>query len=253
MENIELSIVDIFDILAKRWLVILVSVILCAALAFAYSTFVIVPMYGLNVTFMVNPEFGNAQSTTIVTETQSYTYAKDAIKTYMKLLSNNEFFDLLYERIDGKCVNNYSLGQLKGMISFSSIDDTELFNATIRSSSPEDAYTIALEMQDLAPERMQELRGFEVLKVVDKPQLKNIVVINNNTIKNTFVGAIIGAVLSVLIFIVLKITDVRITDESDIKKAYNIPVLGVIPDFQEVTAEKNEKPLYGGKTGENKQ
>ena len=252
MENIELSLADIFEVLAKRWPIILLSVILCAAIAFSYSLFAVVPMYGLNVTFMVNPEFGNAQSTTIVTETQSYTYAKDAIKTYMRLLSNNEFFDMLYENLDGKCINNYSIGQLKGMISFSSIDETELFNATIRSTNREDAYTIALEMQKLAPQRIQELRGFEVLKVVDRPQLKNISVVNNNTTKNTFVGGIIGAVLSVLLFIIIKLTDVKITDESDIKKAYNIPVLGVIPDFQTVGNDKNSKPLYGGKTGENK-
>ncbi len=252
MENIELSLADIFEVLAKRWPIILLSVILCAAIAFSYSLFAIVPMYGLNVTFMVNPEFGNTQSTTIVTETQSYTYAKDAIKTYMRLLSNNEFFDMLYENLEGKCVNNYSIGQLKGMISFSSIDETELFNATIRSTNKEDAYTIALEMQKLAPQRIQELRGFEVLKVVDRPQLKNISVINNNTTKNTFVGGVIGAVLSVLLFIIIKLTDVKITDESDIKKAYNIPILGVIPDFQTVGNDKSSKPLYGGKTGENK-
>ena len=252
MENIELSLADIFEVLAKRWPIILLSVILCAAIAFSYSLFAIVPMYGLNVTFMVNPEFGNTQSTTIVTETQSYTYAKDAIKTYMRLLSNNEFFDMLHESIDGKCLTDYSIKQLKGMISLSSIDETELFNATIKSASKEDAYTIALEMQKLAPKRIEELRGFEVLKVVDRPQLKNIFVLNNNTVKNTLLGGIIGAVVSMLIFIILKLTDVRINDESDIKKAYNIPVLGVIPDFQSVGVEKNAKPLYGGKTGENK-
>ena len=252
MENIELNLTDIFDVLRKRWPIILLTAILCAAIAFVYSTIAIVPMYGLNVTFMVNPEFGNSQSTTIVTETQSYTYAKDAIKTYMRLLSNNEFFDMLYESVDGKCVNDYSVAQLKGMVSFSSIDETELFNATIKSTSREDAYTIALEMQKLAPQRIQELRGFEVLKVVDRPQLKNISVLNNNTTKNTMLGGIIGAVISVLLFIILKLTDVRINDESDIRKAYNIPILGVIPDFQAVGVEKNSKPLYGGKTGENK-
>ncbi len=252
MENIELNLADIFDVLKKRWPIILLSVILCAAIAFSYSLFAVVPMYGLNVTFMVNPEFGNAQSTTIVTETQSYTYSKDAIKTYMRLLSNNEFFDMLYESIDGKCLTEYSVRQLKGMVSFSSIDETELFNATIKSASKEDAYTIALEMQKLAPKRIEELRGFEVLKVVDRPQLKNIVVLNNNITKNTFIGGIIGAVVSILLFIILKLTDVRINDESDIKKAYNIPVLGVIPEFQSVGTVKNTKPLYGGKTGENK-
>jgi hypothetical protein len=57
---------------------------------------------------------------------------------------------------------------------------------------------------------------------------------------------------AVLLFIIIKLTDVKITDKSDIKKAYNIPVLGVTPDFQTVGNDKNSKPLYGGKTGENK-
>ena len=252
MESVELNLSDIFEVLIKRWWLILICTVLCAAIAFSYSVFAVVPMYGINIQFIVNPQLNTQQSTSIQNEMQSYTYGKESIKTYLTLLKNNDFFDMLYDRLAAQGIYDYSSVKLKSMVSYTSIPDTELFNATVVCEDPNDAFVIAKEFETLAPERIQSLRGFEALKVSDPPKLKNIARVNNNTAKLTLLGALAGAFLSALFFVILKLTDVRITDESDIKKAYDIPILGVIPNFDEVTHGSREKVMYGGKPGENK-
>lgn len=249
MEAIEVSILDILKILLKRWWIILISSVLCAVLLFLHSSFNITPMYGLTVQFYVAPEFGNAQTTTAATAYQTTTYAREALKTYMELLDNDDFFDMLDENLDGKCRIDYKASHLSSMISYSEQSDTDLFVATIVSPYPADAYAVASELANLAPKRIHEIKGFDALKVTNQPKFERIKRINNVTSRNTLVGAFFGAIVSALIIVLFKVFDVRISDENDLTKMYDVPILGVIPNFDEVIKD-NKKSAYGGRYGE---
>ncbi len=249
MEAIEVSIVDILKMLLKRWWIILISSVLCAVALYMYSTLHITPMYGLTVQFYVAPEFGNSQTTTAATAYQTYTYAREALKTYMELLDSGDFFDKLEENLEGKCRVDYRAGNLSSMISYKEESDTDLFNATIVSAYPSDAYAVAVELAALAPERIHEIKGFDALKVTNQPKYERVSRVNNVTSRNTFVGALFGAIVSALILIVIKVFDVRICDENDLIKMYDVPMLGVIPNFDEVIKD-NKKSTYGGRYGE---
>lgn len=252
MDAIELSVVDILHTLLKRWWIILISTLLCAVIMFLYGTFAITPLYGLKIQFYVAPEFGNTQSTTAATAYQTYSYAKEAMRTYMKLLENDEFFYQLAEELEGKCKVEYTSSALDAMISYREVSDTDLFNATVVSAYPGDAYTVATALAELAPKRIHEIKGFEALKVTDKPKYDRIVRVNDVAKRNTMLGALIGAVLSALVIIFIKIFDVRITDESDLIRTYDKPVLGVIPNFDEIIKDNSKRTMmYGGKPGEN--
>lgn len=255
MDNIELSIVDIIKTLLKRWWVILISTILCGAIMFAYSTFAITPLYGSRIQFYVAPEFGNSQATTAITAYQTYTYAKEAILTYMKLLDNDEFFDILESKVDGKCQIRYSSKALSSMISYSDVEDTDLFYATVVSVDPGDAYIIAQELAALAPERIHKIKGFDALKVTDSPNYERVSRVNDVTVRNTLVGLVLGAVISTLALVLVMMFDDRIGDEDDLHKMYeNVPILGVIPNFEDTMSRANKKYgyQYGGKPDENK-
>lgn len=254
MDNIELSIVDIVKVLLKRWWVILISTVLCGALMFAYSTMAITPLYGSRIQFYVAPEFGNSQATTAITAYQTYTYAKEAILTYMKLLDNDEFFDTLEANVDGKCKARYSSKALSSMISYTDVEDTDLFYATVVSTDPGDAYVIAQELAALAPDRIHEIKGFDALKVTDSPNYERVSRVNDVTVRNTVVGIALGAVISTIALILVMMFDDRIGDEEDLHKVYeNVPILGVIPNFEETMSRENRKygNQYGGKPDEN--
>lgn len=255
MDTIELSLIEILQVLLKRWWIILISMVLCAALMFAYCTVAITPMYGIKIQFYVAPEFGNSQITSAVTAYQTSTYAREALTTYMKLLDNNEFYDLLETETNGKCVADYSSRQLSSMISYSDVSDTDLFYATIVSPDPGDAYVIAEELSKLAPDRIREIKGFDALKVTDSPKYDRVSRVNNSTSRNTVIAALLGAVVSALAIVVIKIFDVRISDEEDLHKNYeNVPVLGVIPNFEDISSKSGKKygrySDAGGKYGE---
>ena len=52
--NESLTIQQIFRVLLKKWWIILISVIVCGSVAFAYSTYVVAPQYTSIGTLIVN-------------------------------------------------------------------------------------------------------------------------------------------------------------------------------------------------------
>ncbi len=253
LDTIEIGIVDIFKTILKRWWIVVISTVLCAVAVFVYGTLTTVPLYGLKVQFYISPEFGNAQSTTAVTAYQTYTYAKEAVLTYMALLESDEFYEAMEEDLQGKCRVDYSLSQLNSMISYRNIQDTDLFYATVVSQNPGDAYIIATQLAEMAPDRIRQIKGFDALKVTDNPRLDRVSRVNNNTRRNTIIGGFLGALLSAGIVILIKMFDVRISSEADLNKAYKLPVLAVIPDFNELMRECTLLDIggRGGKVNKN--
>ena len=250
MDSIEVSVIDILKTLLRRWWIIVICAIFCAVALFLYSKFYITPMYGLTTQFYVTPEFGGNTVNSAATATQTQTFAQAETKTYIKLLENADFFDELEENIRSKGLTTYSAGRLSSMISHSELSDTTLFVSTIISAKPQDAYTIATSLAEIAPKRIQEIKGFKALQVTNEPKFERIVRVNDVTRRNTVIGALFGAMVSAFIIIVIKVFDVRIIDESDLARLYSVPILGVIPDFEEVIKD-NKKSGYGGRYGEN--
>lgn len=257
-EAIEISITDILSILIQKWWVIALSIVLCAAVMFIYSVTAITPVYGLGVAFYVSPEFGNAQATTAVTAYQTSTLAKDSIKTYIELLSYPEFFVELEGALEGQCSQDYTAGQLKSMISYSNKEGTDLIDARIVAADKNDVYTIAKELEKSAPARIEGIVGNKALTPSsgldnnDASNYRFISRVNDFTSRNTVLGALIGAIISAIVVILIKMFDVRINEENDLKRSYDIQILGVIPKFEDVLkSNQNKSAFYGGKTGEN--
>ena len=67
-----------------------------------------------------------------------------------------------------------------------------------------------------------------VIKTADDPRLPTDQD-SPNLVLNTLVGALLGIVISLLIFFLREVLDSTVYDEDDIKDAYGYPVIGVIP------------------------
>ncbi len=69
---------------------------------------------------------------------QSINYAKNLVLTYIELLDSNSFYNSVSKELNEK----YTASQLKSMIKFESIEDTEVFKALVNSGSPSESKNI---------------------------------------------------------------------------------------------------------------
>ncbi len=116
----------------------------------------------------------------------SETYAQNLLATYIKMLNTNTFYTELSEHINDK----YTAKQLSEMVSFSSDEKTEIFDAKVTTPSPNDSKLIADAVGKVAPEAISRLKSKATLKIVDYAQLPT-APSSPNEIKNVIIAMMV--------------------------------------------------------------
>ena len=130
-----------------------------------------------------------------------------------------------------KLSQRYSAGQLEKMVLFSTLNDTEVFQAQVSAKSQTDTKLIADTIAEIAPTVITEYKKNVQLKVVD-PALVPQTPVAPNPVINTALGFLLGLVLSVAFVLIRNYFDIRIKSSDEEFTSLNIPVLSYIPNFE---------------------
>jgi succinoglycan biosynthesis transport protein ExoP len=225
------SLEEIVGLLKKRIIFIILCVLAGLLVFYVVSRYLIAPSYTATAQLYANTK----DNTDISANINELNYAQKIVSTYINFLKTNSFYNKVIE----KCKLDYTWEQFKDMIEICTVNDTEIFQINVTSSSPQDSYQLTDAMQNIAKELIKEIKPDTDVSIIDpavlplKPSSPNIMI-------NTIIGGVAGAVLSVLAFLLLDITYVKVKDVEDVKKRYEFPILGTIPYYEvKKTAMKN--------------
>lgn len=217
----EYTLTDIFKILLKHLLIILLCTVLGAGGTFAVSKYVLDKEYTATVSMYAAR---NSENADIYTSLTDLNYAQQVVNTYIVILKTNDFL--------GKVVRQsgleYSLGELKGMVTMNPINDTEVFEIHVTSKVPEDSLILANTIVSLAPQKIAEIKSADDVKAVD-PAILPTEPSSPNILLNTAMGFVLGIVLGILVAFLRETLNKRVKDEDDLLLHYNVPILGMIP------------------------
>lgn len=220
----EFSFKDIWRIIKKN-IVFIVAVTLAFALcAFVGTKFLVKETYATSVKLYVSTSHDSSSG---YDSLQSHNYAQNIVATYIEMLDSNRFYTAVAEQLE----NEYTASQLKGMISFTRIEDTEVFKANVTCNSPEEAKKIADAVAVKAPETIALLKNEAQLKIVDEAVLPTTPA-SPNVSRNVMVAFMAGLILSLIIVFVRDYFDVKIKYNEEMTTLCKVPVLGAIPDFE---------------------
>ena len=238
--EIEISLQDLFSIFIKNLWIMILCAGLCGTAVFIYNRNYVVPIYRAEVMFYIVPINTNAldseysEAAILQLEAQGLSYAKQIKNTYLQMLQTNTF----NLKLSNDYLGNYGK-DINGTISAIAIADSQLFKMQVTSSSKKDAYEIAQQIEITAPEAILEIVGNDSIRIADKA-VEPKSPINDNTMRNTLIGVVFGAVAIYGIAFLVFIFDRRIKGEDDLKNHYNIPILGGIVDFNKIYKNKTE-------------
>lgn len=221
----ELSLIDIINILLKRIWVIITATIIGLLAALLISMFLIAPSYTSNSQMYVNPNQNQLDTTGTYTDLQ---YAQKLVNSYLIILQNDVFLETVAEHSG----LDYTSGQLKNMISLSSINNTEIFEVKVTAPSPQDAYVLVNTITDLAPEEILRIRELDTVKIVTPAKLP-VSPSSPNIKMNTAIGAVLALMLSAAIVFLIEFLDTRVKSEEDLTQRYALPILGSIPKYED--------------------
>lgn len=198
--ELELSLIDIFFTLLKKWWIILISAIVIGALSFTYFSFIATPTYTSNARILVGREEDPRDTTTSFT-INTLNIATNLTKEFSYLIKEPIVLDPVVKSLGLKA----SAKAVSGAVSVS-IPGNELriLDISVRASTPEMAYKLNNEIINqcaLILPTIHEHAKIEIIvtspaSVPASPSAPNVA---GYTALGVFLGAVLSAV-AVLIF-----------------------------------------------------
>lgn len=221
-QGIELDIGRIFTVLWRRVWVILLAGVLVATVAFSYAWFLVSPVYESSAKIYVRNVYDGNNGAYSQAQIDG---AQALARTYMVILDSRP----IWEQVQQKTGLQYTHKQLKGMVAAQSLNETEVFQVTVRAYDYKHAAAIATALTEILPEALSNIVEGGSVRVVEQP-VENPEPVGPSYFKYILLGAAIGIFLSAAIIILLDIMDNFIDTEAYLTNKYeDIPLLAVIP------------------------
>ncbi|MBO5040143.1 MAG: hypothetical protein J6D09_03495 [Clostridia bacterium] len=215
------------SIIHRLWIIILAAV-LAAAAGFSYSTFVLKPVYGAQVLLYVNNSSINFGNTSFDISASDIQASLSLVNTYSVLLKNRTTL----ERVKENAGVDYTVAELASMIQTGSVNETEVMRVVVTCGNPHEAAKIANSIAEVLPVRVSEIIDGASMVVVDRavPVTSKI---GPSVSRYTFLGLIIGALVTVIIIAIRAIMDDTIYNEDYVLENYDYPILAKVPNLLE--------------------
>lgn len=224
-ETNEITLQEIFSILWKKVWWIILAVLVGGLVAFGLSAFVLKPTYTSRISMYVNSNT-NTNQEIMVANLNDINASQKLVGTYIEILKSDNVLSKVAEDIDFL----YTPAQIRSMMTANSVNGTELLEVKVTTQNAEEAALIANTIAEVSPQEIIRVVKAGSVEIVDEavpaqqPTSPNILL-------NTLIGIMLGGVVSVLGILIAAMLDNRICSEEDLKKNYDIPVLGTIPDL----------------------
>lgn len=227
-KGLELDLKHIVKVLMKKWWLILVVSVLCAAIMFAYTSFFVGDTYTVTAQMTVRNVVDTPNVEQVGMTSSDVLAATSLIETYCVILENNNSLNLILA--ESGLTGKYTPGQIKSMISVSGVGESLVLEIKVTAANGQDAQAIAnaatkvLELYDGLGASAKAAYQVEAPNA-NNPDSKG------ETLK-TLIGFLVGAVITSLILIILDLKRDIIHSDDWLKETYgdSIPVLSVIPD-----------------------
>lgn len=245
----EITISEILKMLRAHIKLIVIITLVGGILAYAYSAYMITPMYSTStLLYVTNSEElpGDSAITSSTDNTDSSEVQKSGsndiiISSRIAQVCTTLFkTDLMMSELIEYLDLSLSPGQLKGMISITASEDTQFLHVSVTGTEPETAAKIANAFPAAAQDLYKLFFPYGQIIVADKagvpttpssPDIK----------KNTLFGLAGGLVLSVLLALFLEVIDTTVKPGDDLYKMYGIPVFAGIVDIESEGKGKGKK------------
>lgn len=218
--SIDLSV--IFTILRKYIVVIIIGGILGGGVSYFYTKYFIPPRYMASATVIVNNRASDSQ----------YIYPSEmsTSRNLAQLYSIIIKSDTVLENVINDLNLNITYEQLKNCVSVNVIDNTQVVEISVTSTSPDFALNVAEKFVEYSkPMIIEKVEAGSVKDLNEPAMINGGAPISPNRRKNTINGVAVGLIIVVAIVFFKEYLDTKIRTEADAVAALDVPVLGVIP------------------------
>ncbi len=225
----DLDVLQILEMLLKRWWILLLALVICVGAAFGYTKFFVKPTYTSTTSVHVRGGGNlNIYQAILAGQYQSGDY-KEILKSYDTLREAAENLNAQLEAEGGEA--KFSEAMLRSMVSYSVIEDSNIFVISVKGADPQETKLVADEVSEIFKRRVFIITKADVSS--EDVESARIGELNPSGMsRNIIIGAALGLIIGAGIAILLGITNDVIYSDDWILSKYKdeVPLLSSIPD-----------------------
>lgn len=231
-DEIEIDISELCRFILSKIVLVLFVGALGAGALFAYTKFMVTPMY----TSSTQVYILNKPETDSLT-TSDLAFATYLARDYQEIMVSDPVMKKVIQELN----LNTTTKALKSAIKISLKEDTRILQIDVVADNPDKAKAIADSVRDNAKIQSKEIMGgIEAINAIDEASTPNSPS-SPNILKNTAIGFVGGAFLVIVILVILFLMDDTIKTQEDIEKYLGISVLATIPIQKESGSSTKKK------------
>ena len=218
-EDVEIDLVEIWQVIKKQFGLLVIIVILCAVLAGVISKFFIAPKYTSSSTIFLTPSI----SETGVVDYTSQNSNEKLVNNVMALLVQDNILSEV-----AKQTGMESVEDLRNQIKVSNDTNTTLVKVEATTLDPKLSKNIVNSSVNVFIDTMQENLNLKNIEIVDKAKL-SYEPSGPNVKKNILMGAAAGFVMDALIVVLKVLTNTKLKSKEEAEKYLKLPVFCELP------------------------
>lgn len=219
----EISLVEIGQTLGKRWKLLFFLPLLGVGLAFLISTYVITPQYVSSATLIVMPFTETLEGGSVVRHDIEST--RQVVQSCKELTLSMESM----QRVIADLSLPYTVVELRNNITITVGDVTQV---TVTDPGATRAYEIASQVTRVLMEFITDAARLENVQLLNPPQVPQSPD-SPRIYLNMAIAYVLGLMISTALAFLFEHLDNTIKTSDDVQKYLGVPVLGVIPEFEE--------------------
>lgn len=235
-DNDTIDLLKLFEIVMKNIVWFIIVIILCGTVAYAGTTLLIDKTYSATATvIIVQNNNSNASQAVTYNDVQ---LSQKLVSTYTQILQSEAIGDSVVANLDLYDKYEIDTEKLNKMVEVKAASNTEVMNITATSKDPKLSADIANEMVSVFKKKIFDIMSVENVTVLNSAKIPT-KPSGPSVLKNTAIGMMVGAVLCGIYAVVVLLTDTKVKTEEDVKKIFDYPVIGIIPEFKVEERGKN--------------
>ena len=225
-KEIAIDVVQLFKILWKKKIAIILTAIVAALVAFGVSSFVLTPEYSSTTRIYV---VNRNQSENVGLTNQDLQAGTYLVKDYKEIILSQDVLE--------KVISNLKLEQsgkgLSKKIQVTVPVDTRIVSIVVKDDQPEEASRIANALREVAAEKI-----IKVTRVSDVTTLEEarpaLTPSSPNIRRNTLLAFLAGGAVMVILVLLLELLDDRVKRPEDVEEVMHVALLGIVPDLNKL-------------------
>ena len=240
-QNVKTISVQEMYLLLKRYLLLIVAAGLLGGVAtYCACSFLVAPIYEASAKMIVN---ARQEQTGAVTNDQ-ITSAQKLVDTYAIIICSQPVLEPVIDNLN----LSMDVEKLAKKVTVTSVNGTQVMRIAVQSKDPAQALQIVEQIVATCPATIIEAVEAGSVKTIEPARLKKEPVAPNTSLF-TVVAALLCMVITVIVVLLRFLLDNTYKSEADLRNDLDLPVLGVIPNYDYCLKQKNEgkEAKYYGK------